>query len=59
MTYQEYAALEAKGQQAQAYVGSTLRGGFVLEDNFYFVGVRRERVPVNSVRELQYAPYAA
>jgi hypothetical protein len=59
MTYQEYAAFEAKGQQAQAYVGSTLRGGFVLDDQFYFVGVRRERVPVSSVRELKFAPYAA
>lgn len=59
MTYQEYAAFEAQGHQAQAYVGSILRGGFVLNDHFYFVGVRRERVPISSVRELKYAPYAA
>lgn len=59
MTHQEYSAFEAQGQQAQAYVGSILRGGFVLGDHFYFVSVRRERVPVSTVRELRYAPYAA
>jgi hypothetical protein len=58
MTYQEYAAFEAQGQHAQAYVGSILRGGFVLGDHFYFVSIRRERVPVSSVRELQFAPYS-
>lgn len=57
MTYQEYDALKAKGKQAQAYVGSVLRGGFVFEDCFYFVGVRREKVSLSSVRELKYAPY--
>lgn len=53
MTYQEYDALEAKGKPAQAFVGGTLRGGFVLGDDFYFVGARREKVPVSSVRDLK------
>ena len=57
MTYKEYDELKAKGAQAQAYVGSVLRGGFVYEDFFYFVGVRREKMPLTAVRELKFAPY--
>lgn len=58
MTYQEYDALQNVGKQAQAFVGGTLRGGFVVGDEFFFVGSRRERVPVSATRELRFAPYA-
>ena len=58
MTYQEFDKLNDAGKPAQAFVGSILRGGFVLDGFFYFVGTRRERVSVESVRDLKYAPYA-
>jgi len=58
MTYQEYDNLQRIGRQAQAYVGGTLRGGFVVGDEFFFVGARRERVSISSVRDLRFAPYA-
>jgi hypothetical protein len=57
MTFQEYDALQNIGKQAQAFVGGTLRGGFVVGDEFFFVGARRERLPVSSVRDLRFAPY--
>jgi hypothetical protein len=57
MNFQEYDAFEAKGKQAQARIGSVVRGGFVLGDEFFFVSNRRERVPLSSVRDLEYAPY--
>ncbi|XHE14396.1 hypothetical protein PCC82_06580 [Agrobacterium deltaense] len=58
MTNQEYGAFQDQGKQAQARVGSILRGGFVFGDEFFFVSTRRERVPLSSVRELEYAPYS-
>lgn len=58
MTHQKYDAFEAQGKQAQARVGSVVRGGFVLGDEFFFVSNRRERVPLSSARDLEYAPYA-
>ncbi|MEV5054647.1 hypothetical protein MRBLRH13_000228 [Agrobacterium radiobacter] len=58
MTHQEYDAYEAQGKQAQARVGSVVRGGFVSGDEFFFVSTRLERVPLSSVRDLEYAPYA-
>ena len=57
MTTQEYQDLQKNGKQAEARIGSILRGGFVLNDEFFFVSSRRERVPLASVRDLRFAPY--
>lgn len=57
MNAHEYDNFQKQGKQAEARVGSVLRGGFVLNDDFFFVSSRRERVPVISVREIRFAPY--